>query len=133
MKNKAIITQEVGKIYGRDAIYLDLMQQNINTAELIFEGDFNSSLISVKFDCDFVPYKFIFKHVIYFQCCELESYTGSKTVSQFDVVENSDLLLRFNDLSTENHKHFVLETYDWVYDILAVDYKLEILELKNKY
>jgi len=135
MKNTAIETKEVGKISGRDAIFLDLLQQDLG--KLSFIGEFNSSLISKnKFDCKFIPYKLIFEDVIYFECCELD-FSVCNYESSFDVVENSELLLRFKkhdtNKITENHKHFVLQTYDYVYNILAVDYKLEINPLcKNK-
>ena len=51
--------------------------------------------------------------------------------SSFDFVDNSCLIQELTNRWTtskikKDHKHYVLQTYDYVFDIVAKDYKLEI-------
>lgn len=128
MEYQAIITKEVGRIYGRDAIFLDSFHQEFN--ECIFKGEFNSNLVEVHFNQHFVPYTFHFLEVIYYQCCELDLYF-EKTNSSFDLVHDSQLLAKLRSKSSSekikpDHQHYVLKTYDDVYNIIARNYKLVV-------
>lgn len=133
MKYQAIKTEAVGVISGRDAIYLDEFKQIFDSKyNCIFKGEFNSILTEITSGKDFIPYIFSFSGVIYYQCCELDLYINEKKLdSSFDLVCNSSLIqeLKNGSISSkinEDHKHYVLQTYDYVFDIIAKDYKLVI-------
>lgn len=133
MKYQAIKTEAVGVISGRDAIYLDEFKQIFDSKyNCIFKGEFNSILTEITSGKDFIPYTFSFSDVIYFQCCELDLYINEKKLdSSFDLVCNSSLIQELKNGSisskiSEDHKHYVLQTYDYVFDIIAKDYKLVI-------
>ncbi|OTQ74410.1 MULTISPECIES: hypothetical protein [unclassified Gilliamella] len=133
MKYQAIKTEAVGVISGRDAIYLDEFKQIFDSKyNCIFKGEFNSILTEITSGKDFIPYTFSFSDVIYYQCCELDLYINEKKLdSSFDLVCNSSLIQELKNGSisskiSEDHKHYVLQTYDYVFDIIAKDYKLVI-------
>lgn len=130
MEYQAIKTKEVGIINGRDAIFLDDFRQKFNSECIcVFKGKFNSKLIEINFEKEYIPYIFYFSHIIYYQCCELDTYINeAKMDSSFDLVHNSYLIEelkngRKSSKIKENHRHYVLQTYDCVYDIIAKDYK----------
>lgn len=133
MKYQAIKTEAVGVISGRDAIYLDEFKQIFDSKyNCIFKGEFNSILTEITSGKDFIPYTFSFSDVIYYQCCELDLYINEKKLdSSFDLVCNSSLIQELKNGSisskiSEDHKHYVLQTYDYVFDIIAKDYKIVI-------
>ena len=133
MKYQAIKTEAVGVISGRDAIYLyDFKQIFDSEYNCIFKGEFNSILTEITSGKDFIPYTFSFSDVIYYQCCELDLYINEKKLdSSFDLVCNSSLIQELKNGSisskiSEDHKHYVLQAYDYFFDIIAKDYKLVI-------
>lgn len=133
MEYKAIKTQEVGFINGRDAIFLDEFKHIFNdTTNCIFQGTFNSKKIEIRKEDDYTKYVLSFINVVYYQCCELDTYINEvKMDSSFDLINNSDLIMslkngRKSSKVKNEHKHYVLATYDYVYDIIATEYKLEL-------
>lgn len=133
MKYQAIKTEAVGIISGRNAIYLDEFKQIFDSEyNCIFKGEFSSTLTEITSGKDFIPYTFSFSNVIYYQCCELDLYVNeNKMDSSFDFIDNSCLIQELTNRWTtskikKDHKHYVLQTYDYVFDIVAKDYKLEI-------
>ena len=131
MNIEPIIT-EIGIINGRDAIYLDLMEQKGN--EIIFYGEINAGLTEIKNDIrkEWLKYKLSFKETIYYKCYELDFYKKKKSLeSSFDKINNSKTIERMKLLDREfkinnKHKHFVLTTYDYIYEIIASKYTFEI-------
>ena len=131
MNIEPIIT-EIGIINGRDAIYLDLMEQKGN--EIIFYGEINTGLTEIKNDIkkEWLKYKLSFKETIYYKCYELDFYKKKKSLeSSFDKINNSKTIERMKLLDREfkinnKHKHFVLTTYDYIYEIIASKYAFEV-------
>ncbi|RRJ90617.1 hypothetical protein EG240_07930 [Paenimyroides tangerinum] len=130
MENKAIKTKEVGFINGRDAIYLDEFKQTFNkTQNCVFKGVLNPKLVEKTCNKSHISYVCQFEQVIYYEVHNLDLYNENILCSSFDIVENSNLLVRLKKYSskvTKEHKHYVFATYDYVYDIIATNYKLEI-------
>jgi hypothetical protein len=134
MEYKAIKTEEVGYINGRDAVFLDEFKQIFNdTQNCIFKGTFNTKKIESEMrENDYLQYILSFKNVVYYQCCELDTYINEvKLDSSFDMIDNSNLIKdlkngRQSSKVKKEHKHYVFATYDYVYDIIATDYNLEI-------
>jgi hypothetical protein len=127
---KAIHT-EVGVLNGRDVIFLDSVEYNLST--LRFEGEFTASLASAyQGKEEDISYILVFTGVMYYAAWELDLYPNDRDIeSSFDKVENSPLLKTLknsgSEKMTDQHQHFVLSTYDDVYEIVALDYCLTIL------
>ena len=135
MKEKIVpIITEVGKIYGRDAIYLDKVNV-INEMTFELNGEFNTNLCSNLNDEDIdKKYKIIFENVHMFKMIELD-FDEIEYHSSFDIIENSSQIAklikkdresRINKID-ENYKHFVFRTYDTVFEIIGKDFKLYLL------
>lgn len=130
-KNVPIIT-ELGKIWGRDAIYLDEMRQV--GAQLVFTGEINGGLCGHNYlGDDFYKYKLTFSLVQAYSYRELDICDWEYT-SSFSEIEDSDwvreLGLDRNDKWEKQYGkgycHFLLFTYDDVYSILAKRFELVV-------
>ena len=144
------IETELGTIVGRDAIYL-------KEVVFIHDGEYCIKATVLGFNCtkiaedvDFAI-SLTFKGVFVWRAVELdvaEHVTNIETDSSFDLVEHSELLanLRKWDQASKTgkidrgydangkysdqvwHQHFVLSTYDTVFEIIAQSYDLVIEE-----
>ena len=124
--------EKLGVLYGRDCIFIDSVIQTDST--LKFKGEINGHLaIKIKDDI-WIPYELIFKQVIKYTSCELDTYEADKneiqvmSKSSLLVVQNSDYLrnipIRY-DYNKNDYKYFVIYTYDFVFNVFAVDYELK--------
>jgi hypothetical protein len=122
LENRPIHTQ-LGVISGRDAIYLDTMEQEFN--RIIFKGEFNG-IVCTKNETgqEWVPYKLSFNQIQAFDCRELE-ISKWEVVSSFDEVVHSGLLNELG-LDGKGYSHYILSTYDYVYSIIAKEFDLEL-------
>ena len=120
-ENRIAIETEIGILYGRDAIYLDLLLQEFSKLE--FEGEFNTHLCSkYSGQSNRIKYNIEFFNIIFFASWELDNYQDElKMASSFDIINNSNFIKKFN---IKNKKHFVFSTYDFIYEIIAEDYQL---------
>jgi hypothetical protein len=108
------------------------MEQKEN--EIIFYGEINVGLIEIRNEIknEWLKYKLSFKETIYYKCYELDFYTKEKSLeSSFDKINDSKIIERMKLLDrgfkiTNEHKHFVLATYDYIYEIIASEYIFEI-------
>jgi hypothetical protein len=129
MEIEPIIT-DIGIISGRDAIYLDLVEHKDNV--LTFYGEINSDLLNIKDigNDDFIKYTLNFYDVIFYQCYELDLYSLNLLKSSFDSIKNSKLIEELNSRKiekiTNEHKHYRLATYDYIYEIISSKYILKI-------
>ena len=131
------IDTEVGVIFGRDAIFLDSVIVGVypNSLELI--GEFNSSLCSKYKDRDeFIKYNLKFSGVLAYMMTELDlrDFLGK---SSFDLVVNSEWINELNKWNSSkklksDHKHFMVFTYDDVFDVICQSYELTLLESRPK-
>lgn len=126
------IITEAGKIYGRDAIFLDKVNViNEMTFELI--GGFNGNLCSNLQDDIEQKYKITFEGVHLFKMIELD-FEEVEYQSSFDLIENSKQISKMISMDTKYHigkidetyKHFIFRTYDAVFEIIGRDFKLEL-------
>lgn len=126
------IITEVGKIWGRDAIFLDKVNVvNESTFQLI--GEFNGALCSNLKDNEDRKYKITFFHVHLFKMIELD-YDDTEYESAFDLLENSKELLKMKNIDKTEHlgkiddsyKHYIFRTYDTVFEIIGKQYELTL-------
>jgi len=123
------INTEVGIIKGRDGIFLDKMEHN--GFEIIFYGELAENVFN-SFGGKDLKYKLIFKDIVFYKCYELDIYPIENLLeSSFDLVKNSELLKKLKSRDDqnkiqENHKHYILGTYDNIFEIIATEYNLKI-------
>ena len=135
MSMRKPIETELGIISGRDAIYLDEQRIATKPYGLIFKGDFNGNLCSNNTTGkEWIPYELSFDYPLYFVCYELDLYPYELPLpSSFNTVAESELIASLfkqdwtGNLAKTDLNHYVLATYDYVYEILAQDFKLSIL------
>lgn len=129
---------KLGKLNGRDCIYIDNVSQD-DMDNLIFKGEINGHLAE-KIKADrFIPYKLTFYRVISYFVCELDTYenindSAHLDYSCFNVVENSQWLESIpirRDFDRSVYKHYQVFTYDFVYNIIAVDFDFSVSGLWN--
>ena len=125
---KEIVTQ-VGIIDGRDSIYLDEVEFTVN--ELIFKGKINgNSCTNNYFKKEWIKYTLKFYNTLYFDCVELDfNKIENQFASSFDLVTNSEIIKSFQNQSkklTEQHSHYGLFTYDYIFQIIAKSFELTV-------
>ncbi|MCM1314867.1 MAG: GNAT family N-acetyltransferase [Alistipes senegalensis] len=130
--------EKLGVLNGRDCIYIDTVTQD-DMDNLIFKGEINGWLAEkIKTD-KFIPYKLTFKRIIAYFSCELDTYENIDNFAHldyscFNIVENSKWLENFPvrmDFDKSIYKHYQIFTYDFVYNIIAVDFDFSVSGLWN--
>lgn len=121
------IKTELGFLYGRDCIYLNKTEYGFS---LVLYGKINGNLCSNEQKNRFISYKLTFKEALAVSIIELDSMYDSdswKAESCFDEVMNSSWVKELKGKVTSNHRHFSLQTYDDVFEVVCESYKLEVL------
>lgn len=127
----SVKTEKFGSLHGRDCIYIDTVTQD-NWDNLIFKGEINGFLAE-KIKADrFIPYEITFKRIIAYFVCELDTYenidnSAHLDYSCFNIVEGSKWLESLpvrKDFDKSIYKHYQVFTYDFVYNIIAVDFSV---------
>ena len=126
-----------GVIYGRDAIFLDDVHFDYQKNIIELRGELNSPLCSIYKDNEdsFISYSLTFSGVLAFAMTELDFKDYGS--SSFDRVVNSEWLdeMRRKDHSAKvkpNHEHYLVFTYDDVFDVVCENYELKISEMREK-
>lgn len=126
------IITSVGKIWGRDAIFLDEVKIiDETTIEII--GSFNGNLCEKLKDDSEQKYSIIFSSVHLFKMIELD-YDEIEYESSFDEVQNSNQLTKMINMDKEmyigkidkDYKHFIFRTYDTVFEIIGMRFELNL-------
>jgi hypothetical protein len=138
------IETEVGFITGRDAIYLkDIIF--IHDGEYCIKGMLNGYNCTLTDEDVDLPFSLTFKGVLLWRAVELdfaERELNIETDSCFDFIENSEKLTNIRAYNKGKidrgydkngkysdevwHQHFILSTYDTVFEIIAQSYDLVI-------
>ncbi|MFY0582716.1 hypothetical protein ACN28S_58070 [Cystobacter fuscus] len=117
------VKTNIGTLHGRDAIYLDRCTQAAQQLE--FEGEINGALCSdPSRDKFWLAYRIRFLSVQAFEARDLELCRWP-TTSSFDEVSDSEWL-RSLGVSAQ-HNHYIISTYDLVYQIAATGFEFEII------
>ncbi|MGB1040865.1 MAG: hypothetical protein ACPGVD_08335 [Flavobacteriales bacterium] len=128
--NKPIIVSELGKIWGRDAIFLDSIEF-IETHTVKLKGEFNGALCEKIKENKFIPYEISFKELLEFRMVELDFFRDGKYTSSFEEIINSTRIKEFSENLEQtklkaNHKHFLFHTYDDIIQIIASSFELKL-------
>jgi len=121
MKNKIeSIETEFGKILGRDSIYIDRFTHTLYPSKITCKGEINlSNLEYYEGNYKFISYVLTFKNVSYFKAWDIDcNLLAFHTKSSFDEFIGSPIAQR------EKQKHYILSTYDFIYEIIASDHNL---------
>jgi hypothetical protein len=129
------ITTEIGTLFGRDAIFLDSvsLSDNCNTLEL--SGEFNCSLASKPppSPAKWQAYKIQFCGVLAFRVTELDTWESTQggrwPKTSFDEVTESEWLAQLRSPMSAvkpEHRHFIFQTYDYVFEVICTSYKLDM-------
>ena len=114
------IETALGELHGRDAIFLEELQQK--GIRLLFRGEINGAL------CRRAPekknmwlrYELELVNVLAYDCRELDVCTWN-TISSFDEIAESTWLLeldltdRLREFKLPEAHHYIVSTYDFVY------------------
>ncbi len=120
------ITTSLGMINGRDAIYLDEFRQEHTT--LTATGEVNSTLCSNCEPNKWVKYVLHFTGVAAYKAWDFDLYPlETRMVSSFDVVSDSSWAI---ELGLAADCHYVLQTYDYIYEILALAFDFQTGEVR---
>lgn len=126
-----------GIISGRDAIFLDNIRVTLYPRKIELRGELNSNLCSkYKDEALFIKYKLTFSGVLAFTMTELD-IKGHSGISSFDRVVNSEWLIEmrrkdFSGKVAQKLEHYLVFTYDNVFDIACESYELEVFEAREK-
>jgi hypothetical protein len=124
LQNEPIQT-ELGEIDGRDGIYLDDVKQTFSPNQLTFVGDINGNLCTNNsLGYRWYSYELTFHQVQAYDCRKLEICKW-RVISSFDEVKDSELIKELR-LEGKGYKHYILSTYDYVYQVIAKDFELKI-------
>jgi hypothetical protein len=126
------IITEVGKIWGRDAIFLDKVNV-IDECTFELVGQFNGTLCSNLKGTGYRNYEIIFKHVHFFKMVEFD-FDEIEYQSSFDIIENSKQILKMLKEDKTNgigkidntYQHYVFRTYDTVFEIIGKSFQFTV-------
>jgi len=133
MKQEIIpIITPVGKIWGRDAIFLDEVKI-INEVTFEIIGEFVGKLCENLKDDTYQKYHITFNSVHLFKMIELD-YDEIEYESSFDLVKNSEQILKMIKTDKEmsigkidkSYNHYVFRTYDSVFEIIGTGFQLNL-------
>ena len=120
------ITQKIGRITGRDGIYLDEISFK-NDKTLFLKGEINGQLCSVFHEARWIEYEMKFKDVKYQRVFDPEKNSDPE---EFD----SNIVLKSNSQLINNNMdemcHFFISTYDYNIDVVATSIELTIVNTR---
>jgi len=126
-----VIIKELGKVWGRDAIYLDKIEFD-GTRSVKLTGDFNGSLCENVKESKWIAYELTFKGVLEFKTIELDFFSQSEYISSFEKVKDSDRIKEFSKHSQnlklkDSHEHYFFHTYDDVIEVIASEFEIQLI------
>lgn len=125
MPHNIPIETALGRLDGRDCIYLDHFAFEDGTGTLALDGSINGNLCSTRQPGRFVPYKLRFHGVLAVKMVELDSCDWDFE-SSFDEVRDSEWIRSLGGKVTAPQRHFFVQTYDYVFDVVCEGYEFEV-------
>jgi hypothetical protein len=120
------IETALGRLDGRDCIYLDSFAFEDGTGTLVLDGSINGNLCSTRQPGRFVPYTLRFRGVLAIKMVELDSCDWDME-SSFDEIRDSEWIRSLGGKVTAAHRHYFVQTYDYVFDVVCCDgYEFEV-------
>ena len=126
MRTRPLHTR-VGQLRGRDCIYLDSVTLSDEVRVLILRGEINGDLCERRMSAAFLPFEARFSGVLAVRIVELDSWSPTGGTS-FDEILESPWIAELGGKITDQHRHFTVQTYDDVFDVICERVDLAILE-----
>lgn len=128
MKTKFIDTT-IGVIDARDALILKKFNMDRFPSEVEISLNLATELASNSSTEErYIDISFIFKNVVKFGLCALDYFNENILDTCFCEVIDSDFLNQQESLVEKGYKHYFLECYDEVFEIVAQEYDLILLD-----
>ena len=129
MQHHISVETPLGILRGRDCIFLNKIAFENGTNTLVLNGEITGSLCNPENDKD-IPYRLSFSGLLALKMIELDSwdYVGE---SCFDEVIESDWMHSLGGKVTPKHHHFLLQTYDDVFEVVCEKYDLKIGDISE--
>ncbi len=122
------ILTELGYLNGRDCIFLDQVTFKDGWPDhVILKGEINLSLCGNEIVVPQALFKLLFCEVKAFKVIELELWDYSSE-SSFDEVLDSSWIEEIENEELVNYHHYVIQTYDHVFEIICKNYHLHIIK-----
>ena len=124
------VVTTLGILKGRDAVYLDKIEFDAtHTVKLI--GEINGNLLEKEHTTSgFLKFSFVFKQVLAFEMIELDSWfppeLWNEQGSSFARIINSQWIDALKGKVTPQHQHYLLVTYDDVFQIICETMEINI-------
>ena len=123
MERLISLNTKIGRIEGRDAIFLDRILFNTET-DLTLTGHFSSD------NNEEINFEMNFKGTIYFSSIELD-FDKREQKESLAVVEESNRIETFKAIDhsskiNREHKHYYIRTYDTVFEIISDKFDFKI-------
>lgn len=119
------IETALGHLSGRDCIYLDRFAFEDGAGTLVLDGCINGDLCTSRKPNRFVPYTLRFHGVLAVKMVELDSCNW-EFESSFDEVCDSEWIRLLGGKVTDAQRHFFVQTYDYVFDVVCAGYEFEM-------
>jgi hypothetical protein len=124
MKRNPIATP-FGRLSGRDCLRLDGFEFDSRDSSLTLHGDLNGDLCEHSRSGVLLPYVLTFRRVVAMRVQELDSWRD-QPASSFDEVDGSTWLGALAGEVGERHRHFVVQTYDEVFDVACEQFEFVV-------
>jgi hypothetical protein len=113
-----------GILKGRDAIHLDHVIFEDRTNKVVLKGAV-TRVTRKPLNVDFTGFSLRFHGVLAFRCLELDS-SHWDWESCFEEIGDSDWVQTLGGKVTPKHRHFFVQTYDDVFDIVCSGYEFSV-------
>lgn len=125
MPHSIPIETSLGRLFGRDCIFLDRFVFEDEKSTLVLEGCIGGKLCTIQQPDRFIPYILRFRGVLALKMMELDS-TDWDGESSFDEVHDSEWIRELGGKVTPSKRHFFVQTYDYVFDVVCDGYEFEV-------
>jgi hypothetical protein len=117
----------VGHLRGRDCIYLDSVSLPDEIRVLVLRGTINGDLTERRVPGVFLPFEARFTGVLAIRVVELDSWSFAGD-SSLDEVLDSPWIAELGGKVTPDHRHFTIQTYDDVFDVVCESASVSVYE-----
>jgi hypothetical protein len=125
MAHNSPIETVLGRLDGRDCIYLDGYWFEDGSSTLTLEGSINGDLCGIAQPGRFISFILRFRGVLALKMVELDSCDW-EFESSFDEVIGSEWVNKLRGKIDSLHRHYFVQTYDNVFDVVCTTYEFEI-------
>ena len=117
------IVTPLGQLRGRDCIYLDDVESNEVECSVTLHGEISGPLVEIDPCDEFIGFSLTFHGVSYFAQTALDE-SDCDWDSSFEERLGTELLWKAR--GNEALRHFFVQTYDDVFDVLCTSYLLSL-------